>query len=297
MPASDRGLLVRALGRARRISNRARERVRGLPLRASERKQGRPVPPGRLIHLVANTEDVAWFLGTGELAARSIRAALVKNGLAIEDFGSVLDFGCGVGRVIRQWADLCGPTLHGTDYNPDLIAWCRGALPFARFDVNGLDRPLDVPAGSYDFIYALSVFTHLSEPLQRFWMGELSRVLKPGGSLLITTHGDRYLPILTPAEQVQFRDGRAVVHKATREGSNDCAAFHPERYVRQTLADGFDVVDMSPEGALGNPWQDVYLLRKPSEPWAGAFPRERREPDRSYLERVRAPAPKSVSHF
>ena len=257
-----RGDFSSALGRARRISNRGRERVHGLPLRASERKMGRPVPPGRLIHLVANTEDVAWFLGTGELAARSIRAALIKNGLAIEDFGSVLDFGCGAGRVIRQWADLNGPALHGTDYNPDLVSWCRDALPFARFSVNGLDRPLEAPAASYDFIYALSVFTHLSEPIQRFWMGELSRVLKPGGHLLITTHGDRYLPILTPAEQADYRAGRAVVRKATRAGSNDCAAFHPEPYVRQTLAHGFEVVDMIPDGALGNPWQDVYLLRK-----------------------------------
>lgn len=262
MPASDRGLLVRALGRARRISNRTRERVRGLPLRASERKQGRPVPPGRLIHLVANTEDVAWFLGTGELAARSIRAILDRNGLAIERFGSILDFGCGAGRVIRHWADLNGPTLHGTDYNPELISWCRDALPFARFAVNGLDRPLEAPAASYDFIYALSVFTHLSMPLQRFWMGELLRVLRPGGSLLITTHGDHYLPILTPAERDQYRAGRTVVRKADREGSNDCAAFHPELYVRRTLAHDFEVVDVILEGALGNPRQDVYLLRK-----------------------------------
>ena len=125
MPATDRGLLVRVVRRARRITNRARERVRGLPLRAIERKIGRPVPPGRLIHLVANTEDVAWFLDTGALAARSIRETLAKNGLAIEAFGSVLDFGCGVGRVIRQWSNLNGPTLHGTDYNPAWISWCR----------------------------------------------------------------------------------------------------------------------------------------------------------------------------
>ena len=263
MPATDRGLLVRVVRRARRITNRARERVRGLPLRAIERKIGRPVPPGRLIHLVANTEDVAWFLDTGALAARSIRETLAKNGLAIEAFGSILDFGCGVGRVIRQWSDLNGPTLYGTDYNPALISWCRPALPFARFTVNGLDRPLAAPAGSFDFIYALSVFTHLSEPLQQFWMGELSRVLTPGGYLLITTHGDPYLSILGPAEQDEYRAGRVVVQKARREGSNDCAAFHPEAYVRQTLAVGFEVVDVVPEGAKGNPRQDLYLLRKP----------------------------------
>ena len=263
MPIQDLRVLERVLGRARRVSKRFKDRVQGLPLRASERGLGRPVPPGRLIHLIANTEDVAWFLDTGALAARSIRDVLGRNGLAIEDFGSILDFGCGVGRVIRQWAGLDGPKLHGTDYNPALVAWCRAELPFARFGVNGLDSPLREGSSSYDFIYCLSVFTHLSETLQRFWMDELSRVLEPGGHLLITTHGDHYLPMLSADERERYRSGRVVVQKAKREGSNDCAAFHPESYVRETLARGFEVVDMIPEGALGNPRQDLYLLRKP----------------------------------
>ena len=263
MPGQELRLSTRAWGKLGRISRRARERVRGLPLRAAERRLGRPVPPGRLIHLVANTEDVGWFLDTGALAARAIRDVLGRNGLAIEDFGAVLDFGCGAGRVIRQWADLPNTSLHGTDYNPDLVAWCRRELPFARFGVNGLDRPLDLAAGAFDFAYCLSVFTHLSEPLQAFWMAELGRVLKPGGHLLITTHGDHYLPMLAPDEQADYRAGRAVVQKSGRSGSNDCAAFHPESYVRRTLARAYEVVDMVPEGALGNPSQDLYLLRKP----------------------------------
>ncbi len=260
--AHDKGLMARALGKTGRISRRLRERFRGLPLRAAERRSGRPVPPGRLIYLVANTEDVSWYLDTGALAARSIRAILGGNGLAIEDFGAILDFGCGVGRVTRQWADLRGPAIHGTDYNPRLARWCARRLPFARFGVNHLDRPLAHEAGTFDFIYCLSVFTHLSEAGQAFWMGELARVLAPGGHLLITTHGDHYLPMLAPDEQDRYRSGQAVVQKAGRQGSNDCAAFHPPAYVRQALARGFDVLDMIPEGALGNPSQDLWLLRK-----------------------------------
>ena len=262
MPTRERGVLARALRKAGRISTRAKERVRGWPLRARESKSGRPIPPGRLIYLVANTEDVSWYLDTGALAARSIREILNKNGLAIERFSAILDFGCGVGRVIRQWADLQGPKLFGTDYNPRLIQWCRSKLLFARFDVNLIDKPLDKEPNSFDFIYCLSLFTHLSEPLQQFWMDELSRLLVPGGYLLITTHGDHYLPMLTSDEQQRFRAGQVVVQKADRQGSNDCAAFHPVSYVRECLAKGYDIVDMIPEGALGNPSQDLYLLRK-----------------------------------
>lgn len=254
---------TRARRKAGRIAVRARERVAGLPLRAAERRNGLPVPPGRLIHLVANTEDVGWFLGTGALAAASIREVLARHGSPLERMGEVLDFGCGAGRVIRQWNDIAGPWFHGTDYNPALVGWCRDNLPFARFAVNGLDRPLDYVSGQFDLIYALSVFTHLAEPLQQFWIGELTRILAPGGMLLITTHGDHYLPMLEPAEQERYRAGGMVVHKARSEGSNDCAAFHPPAYVREHLARGLNVAEMVPEGARGNPSQDLWLLRKP----------------------------------
>ena len=263
MLGQDIGIFGRTLRRVKRISTRARERVRGLPLRATSRKLGLPIPPGRLIHLVAGTEDVNWFLDSGANAARSLREILARNGLAVETFGSILDFGCGVGRVLRHWRGLRGPALHGADYNPALIAWCRANLAFARFQVNGLDRPLESDDESFDLVYALSVFTHLSEPLQRFWVDELSRVIRPGGYLLLTTHGEHYLGQLSADEREAFRAGRVVVHKAKREGSNDCAVFHPEQYVRTTLACGFEVVDFLPEGALGNPRQDAYLLRKP----------------------------------
>jgi SAM-dependent methyltransferase len=262
MALQDKKIVSRAWRRVGRLSTRFRERIQGLPLRTSERKLGRPIPPGRLIHLIANTEDVCWFINTGEKASRSIRDILRKNGLAIEAFGAILDFGCGVGRVIRQWDGLEGPTLHGTDYNPVLVDWCRSNLPFARFQVNGLDRPLEMARASFSFVYCLSVFTHLSEPLQHFWMSELGRILEPGGYLLITVHGDHYRSMLSPVERERYDSGRLVVQKATREGSNDCAAFHPEGYVRGTLAKDFKVVDMIPEGALGNPSQDLYLLRK-----------------------------------
>ena len=255
--------LTRTWGRVKRLSDRTRERVRGLPLRALYRRRRLPIPPGRLMHLVAGTEDVSWFLDSGAVAANHIAEILARNGRPVESMADVLDFGCGAGRVMRHWKDLRGPSFHGADYNPDLVAWCRANLPFAQFQVNGLGRGLASGDGSFDLIYALSVFTHLSEPLQRFWVDELTRVLRPGGFLFLTTHGDFYQNQLTPAEQETFRAGRMVVRGETRDGSNDCAVFHPEAYVRSTLATRLDVVDFLPEGAAGNPRQDVVLLRKP----------------------------------
>lgn len=257
------GMVTRAASRVRRWSVRVGERVRSLPIRAAHRGHGLPLPPPKLMHLVAASEDVAWFLEGGRRAASALRNVLARQGVALESLGAILDFGCGSGRVLRHWHDLKGPDLHGTDYNPALIDWCAESLPFARFRVNGLDAGLSYEDETFDLIYALSVFTHLTEARQVFWMTELTRVLRPGGYLFVTVHGTHYLPQLGASDRQRFADGKLVVVGSNREGSNDCAAFHPESYVRQTFRQGLEVVDFVPEGALGNPRQDVVLMRKP----------------------------------
>lgn len=254
-------VIHRAIRRVGRVSARAQQRAASLPVRL--RHRGRPIPPGRLIYLVAGTENVRWFLDSGAVAAASLRELLTRNGVQLRGVGGILDFGCGVGRVIRHWEGLGAVAIHGTDYNPDLIAWCREHLTFARFGVNSIDGRIDLADGSIGFAYALSVFTHLPEPDHGHALAELRRVLRPGGHLAFTTHGDRYRPMLTPDEQARFDAQQLVVKGGQRAGSNDCATFHPPAYVRGVMLTGFDLIDHVPEGARGNPWQDYWLVRKP----------------------------------
>ena len=93
-------------------------------------------------------------------------------------------------------------------------------------------------------------------------MDELRRVLAPGGYLLLSFHGAAYLDVLTDDERREFQSGRLVVVRDGPPGSNLCAAYHPEPYVREVLAAGFSIVDLVVEGATGNPRQDLLLLRK-----------------------------------
>jgi SAM-dependent methyltransferase len=254
--------MARAVGKARRLSLRFRERVANVPIRA--RNRGLPLPPSRLIYLVAGTNDLGWFLGSGAQAAASIRETLARNGLTIDLMGAILDFGCGVGRTLRHWHDLTMTDVCGTDYNPALVRWCRSNLEFTDVRLNGLTGHVDWPDRTFDLVYALSVFTHLTEPVALAWVSELTRVLRPGGHLLITTHGDYYRDGLPPEEQARYDSGESVVRVPRREGTNHCATFHPPAYVRTRLARGLEVVDHVAEGAIGNPRQDLWLLRKPA---------------------------------
>src|SRR5688500_20412115 len=51
-----------------------------------------PIPPGKLIYLVAGHRDPALFLQTGRTTSEAIRRLLNKHGLKMEQFESVLDF-------------------------------------------------------------------------------------------------------------------------------------------------------------------------------------------------------------
>ena len=222
-----------------------------------------PIPPARLIYLVAGTPDVAWFLAFGNSISKTIVDVLGANGVEITKLQAVLDFGCGCGRVLRHWHSLEGPTIYGTDYNSQLIRWCRKNLAFVEFKVNGLHPPLAYDSDKFDFVYAISVFTHLAEELQVSWMHELSRVLRPGGYLLITLHGESRIMELSKAEAQEFRAGRLVVRYEEASGMNLCAAYHPQFYVREELCAGYEVVDFILADESQAPlYQDVYLLKR-----------------------------------
>ena len=226
-------------------------------------KESLPLPKARARFLVAGSADIQGFLDLGRRAAESIEAAVARAGRPIESMAAILDFGCGSGRVLRHWKKLAGRVgVYGTEMNGELVAECRRCVPFATVGQNRPAPPLDHPDQSFDLVYALSVFTHLHENLQRDWRDELRRLLRPNGLLLVTTHGRFYVPRLSEDERARFERGDCVVQGAEFLGENLCITYHPEASVRALFADGFEVAAFLPEGAKGNPSQDLWLLRK-----------------------------------
>ena len=237
-------------------------------------EDGLPLPPPEMVSLVAGPIEPEEFHRYGRYAATWIAEMLARNDVSPRGLGTMLDFGCGCGRVIRHWPALTGAALHGCDHNPYLVGWCAENLSFGEFRVNGLEPPLPYEDDSFDCVYALSVFTHLDADLQVPWIEELARIVKPGGLLLPTFHGRSRVEYMRTHEgqyeriAPRFEAGELVIVGPEQSGSNGCAAYHPERYVREVLARGLEVVDYSPGGAL-DIQQDAVLLRKPAASRAG----------------------------
>lgn len=190
---------------------------------------------------------------------------LEESGVKMDSFASILDFGCGCGRIIRYLPQYTSAKLYGCDYNPELISWCSKNLTFAEFRQNELAPPLSYSGESFDLIYARSVFTHLDEHLQKLWMAELLRMLKPGGYLYFTMHGEQFFDQLSESEIEAVRKGNLVVLLAKDEGHNICASFELAGYARAHLLEGFELVAYEPGSKEKDLMQDGYLVRKKVE--------------------------------
>lgn len=179
---------------------------------------------------------------------------------------SILDWGCGPGRIVRHLPDILPPStmISATDYNFKSIQWCKENLPDIEFQTNGIHPPLSYDENSFDVVYGLSIFTHLSKNNHSLWKNELFRVLKPGGIAIISTQGKNYLDILTETERKKFMKGQLICRGQVKEGHRIYSAFQPAEFMRK-LFSKFVVekhIEMEPLPSKALP-QDVWVFKKP----------------------------------
>lgn len=99
-----------------------------------------------------------------------------------------MDFGCGWGRMTRFFIkDFPKDKLFGVDPLSEVIEASRATNPWATFEEIDLHPPINLPSSSVDLIFAFSVFSHLTEGLHLEWIEEFARLLRRGGTLVVTT--------------------------------------------------------------------------------------------------------------
>jgi SAM-dependent methyltransferase len=126
---------------------------------------------------------------------------------------------------------------------------------------NGLRPPLPFASQEFDFVYAVSVFTHLSEATSRRWVEELRRVTSAGGILLATTNGDAAKSMLLPAERRLYDSLGIIERDRFEEGKKMFLAFHSPDYVRSRLFAGWEVLEYQP-ASFPFVGQDTRILRR-----------------------------------
>lgn len=75
----------------------------------------------------------------------------------------VLEFGCGVGRMMRGFRECGVVNIDGVDISAKMVELAQATpdLSGSRFFVSSGDDLGDVPSGCYDLVYSVLVFQHL----------------------------------------------------------------------------------------------------------------------------------------
>ncbi len=103
--------------------------------------------------------------------------------VARDELGPVADVGCGPGRITGHLHHL-GLDVSGIDLSPGMLAVARQALPGLRFAVGSMTA-LDLPDASLGGLVAWYSLIHIPPVDVPAVLAELSRVLVPGGQLLL----------------------------------------------------------------------------------------------------------------
>ncbi|MFH0929691.1 MAG: class I SAM-dependent methyltransferase [Candidatus Moraniibacteriota bacterium] len=225
----------------------------------------RYLPPATLRYRVHGSPLIDSYLYIGKKSSEDILSALAKIGKNMRSFEKILDFGCGSGRTLINFFELYPEIkFFGTDIDPEAISWCQKNLRFAQFSTNKHLPELAYPPATFDFVYAVSVFTHLDEDFQYKWLEELKRVTKPGGIMLLTFHGEHCWQNLEKEEIEELKNKGFLFRKPflLKGILPDWyqTAFHSEKYIRENYVKYFELLDYLPRGL--NKHHDIAIFKR-----------------------------------
>jgi SAM-dependent methyltransferase len=226
----------------------------------------------RRFRVIADRDPNGFLLSGATDYYRLDRVVVAVSGRHLHDFGRVLDWGVGCGRVARHFPADRAENLTGCDIDSDNVEWCQAHLP-GRFVECTIQPPLPFAEESFDLIYGISIFTHLQEAMQLLWLQELSRVLAPGGLVLTTVHGRTALDF-SHSSREEYRRLRSEVARQglllTSTGNPQLDGYadhggeyvnvvHSAEYIRRVWSHYLQVEHVLPGYILHH---DLVVLRK-----------------------------------
>jgi SAM-dependent methyltransferase len=118
---------------------------------------------------------------TTSCAARLVKSAGVRRG------HRVLDVACGTG-VVSVTAARLGARVIGLDLTPELLERAKENARIAGVEIEWHEGDVEkLPFGDAAFDIVLSQYGHIFAPRPEVAIGEMLRVLKPGGTIAFST--------------------------------------------------------------------------------------------------------------
>jgi SAM-dependent methyltransferase len=133
-------------------------------------------------------EDVRLYLQGAMNVVEILQRSLETCGKNISSLTSCLEIGSGYGRIIRHISQVMPPAnIYACDVIEEGSRFCAREFGVNYFPRSSLADMRN--ADRFEFIYLISVFSHLdSASISKLW-SQIVRMLKPAGMAVFTTQG------------------------------------------------------------------------------------------------------------
>lgn len=211
-------------------------------------------PPAHLARRVGrlpeDRDNVAGYLELG-LETRKAIERLLPAQWSWEG-ARVLDFGCGAGRTLRHFLpEAVRGTFYGCDiHQPSLDWFSERFVPPFHVVKNDEKPPIPLPSESFDLIYAISVFTHISREWSA-WMIDLHRLLAPNGLLIATFMGEGMAKRVSGEPWDEDRIGMTVFAPHQGWDAGGPMVLHSPWWIQEHWGRLFEVEALHPSGFGG----------------------------------------------
>ena len=246
-----------------------------------------PSMPSEDVQLTFTGDKGDAVLREGFGAYRLFKKLYARHVGPLDKCSNILDFGCGWGRIIRFFIkDLEPSKLWGVDPVEDVINTCKQNNRWCNFKAINPKPPGPFPDNMFDLVYSFSVFSHLSEQMSNDLLAELTRILKPGGMLIVTTRGRSFIEFCaslrkssdlesmhpgprsaaagfmnTEESLAEYDSGKYCFSQLDHEWSYWGETAISKKYVLQHWTRSLDFVAFIPEGR--QLVQSVIVMKKP----------------------------------
>lgn len=238
----------------------------------------RQLPPNHLRVRIGVGNQILFSDAQYLLGGQAFWIALLAKGWVSLN-SNIVDIGVGCGRfahVLRDF-DFYGDRFNGhytgIDIDPELVEWCAAHFDAERFRfilsghqsssykgssaVSGGGTE-DIADASQDLVFSRSLYTHLLPRELEFYTRESSRMLKPGGRMLMS-----YFSLTTPpptyGTRHTFRHERGIAHIESEAQPTAAVAYQDDDLRALVMAAGFSAVEFTADPQV---WQQMIIATK-----------------------------------
>lgn len=216
------------------------------------------MPPQEMRVRVTASADPAYFVSLGLVTLAEMLPLAMKPGHSgATRWSTILDFGCGPGRLTQWLAFNPSWIVYGCDIDAEAIAWATENIPAAAFKRVQPEPKLPYGDGMFDLIIASDVFSHIPGKLIEPWLAELHRVLAVGGTLVFSFHGPSEHP--EPVASVMCAPEGTIIPGVPPE-SYVVTYCNAQWLLLGVCAKYFEVKHYEPRGFCGH--QDLIAVSK-----------------------------------